>query len=147
MEIREGAITRLEERIFALDYGERMLMEQFGVAGLEGFGLADHHAAAAAAGAIVYYLRETSVTGNGTKSAGHALQHLDRIRFYQQQDALGIDGVSARNLELVTPAFAEDASSGRATTLAFGFGRNGNRNGRAPAAIVDSAAPSLHRGN
>jgi DNA mismatch repair protein MutS len=117
MEIRDGAITRLEDWIFAHDYGERMLTEQFGVAGLEGFGLADHHAAATAAGAIVHYLRETSVSGNGTKSAGHALRHLDRIRFYQQQDALGIDGVSVRNLELVTPVFADDAASGHPTTL------------------------------
>jgi DNA mismatch repair protein MutS len=85
MEIRDGAITRLEDWVFAHDYGQRMLTEQFSVAGLEGFGLADHQAAATAAGAIVHYLRETSVMGNGTKSAGHALQHLNSIRLYQQQ--------------------------------------------------------------
>lgn len=117
MEVRDGAITRLEEWIFAEDYGERMLTEQFGVAGLEGFGLDNHPAAASAAGAIVHYLRETSVSGNNNGAASHALPSLDRIRFYEQQEALGLDSVSARNLELVTPISADDASSGRATTL------------------------------
>ena len=55
--------------------------------------------------------------GNGTKSTGHALRHLDRIRYYEQQDALGIDGVSVRNLELVTPLFPDDAASAHPTTL------------------------------
>lgn len=117
MEVRDGAITRLDDWIFAQDYGERLLTEQFGVAGLEGFGLADHPAASAAAGTIVHYLRETSAPSNGNGHAGHALQHLDRIRFYEQQEALGLDSVSIRNLELVTPIFPDDAASGHATTL------------------------------
>jgi DNA mismatch repair protein MutS len=116
MEVREGAITRLEEWIFNYEYGERTLTEQFAIAGLDGFGLTDHPAAATAAGAIVHYLRETSAAGNGN-GTGHALQHLDRVRFYEQQDALGLDSVSVRNLELVAPLFPDDAAAGRAVTL------------------------------
>jgi DNA mismatch repair protein MutS len=116
MEVREGAVTRLEDWIFNYEYGERTLTEQFGIAGLDGFGLTDHPSAATAAGAIVHYLRETSAAGNGN-GAGHALQHLDRVRFYEQQDALGLDSVSVRNLELVAPLFPDDASAGRAVTL------------------------------
>ena len=39
MEVRDGAITRLEDWIFHADYGERTLTEQFGVADLRGFGM------------------------------------------------------------------------------------------------------------
>ena len=117
MEVREGAITRLEDWIFASDYGQRLLNEQFSVAGLEGFGLADHPAAATAAGALVHYLRETSAAGNGDGGAGHALQHLDRVRFYEQQEALGLDSVSVRNLELVTPLFPDDSAADKNATL------------------------------
>ena len=60
MELREGAITRIDEWIFRADYAERTLQEQFQVAGLEGFALTEHVEAATAAGAVVHYLRETS---------------------------------------------------------------------------------------
>ncbi len=108
-----GLETRLEEWIFREDYAERLLKEQFGVLGLEGFGLADHRQAAAAAGALVYYLRETSARGADSAP----LQHLDRLRYYEQQDALVLDSVSVRNLELVAPLFVEEAARGQATTL------------------------------
>jgi DNA mismatch repair protein MutS len=109
-----GVETRLEEWIFRDDYAERLLTEQFGVVGLEGFGLADHRQAASAAGALVHYLRETSA-----KDAGGAgkLQHLDRIRYYEQQDALVLDSVSVRNLELVAPLFPDENSRDSAVTL------------------------------
>jgi DNA mismatch repair protein MutS len=94
--------TRLEEWVFRGDYAARLLDEQFGVVSLEGFGLAGHPQAIAAAGAIVHYLRETSALSE------RRLQHLDRIRYYEQQDALVLDGVTARNLELVTPLWGDE---------------------------------------
>ncbi len=109
-----GIETRLEEWIFRQDYAERLLKEQFGVVGLEGFGLAEHRAAAAAAGALVHYLRETSAKGD---SGTVKLEHLDRIRYYEQQEALVLDTVTVRNLELVTPLFAEDRTRGQPVTL------------------------------
>jgi DNA mismatch repair protein MutS len=117
MEVRDGAITRLEGWIFSEDYGERMLTEQFGVAGLEGFGLDSHAAAASAAGGVIHYLRETSVVGQNNGASAHVLPSLDRIRYYEQQEALGIDSVSVRNLELVAQVSQDDAALGRATTL------------------------------
>jgi DNA mismatch repair protein MutS len=98
-----GIETRLDEWVFRADYAERILSEQFGVVTLEGFGLAGHPFALTAAGALVHYLRETSARG------GTGLQHLDRIRFYEQQDALVLDNVSVRNLELIAPLFADSA--------------------------------------
>jgi len=113
--------TRLDEWVFGEDYAGRLLTEQFGVVGLEGFGLADHGPAACAAGALVHYLRETSATGaannGGDGHASAALLHLDRLRYYEQQDALVLDNVSVRNLELITPLFADDAARGQAATL------------------------------
>jgi len=117
-ELREGLETRIDEWVFRADYGERMLRDQFGVATLDGFGLLGHSQAVAAAGAVVHYLRETSAMGaqNGNDS-GAALGHLDRVRYYEQADALVLDTVTVRNLELVAPIFFEDGPRGAAPTL------------------------------
>jgi DNA mismatch repair protein MutS len=117
-EFREAVETRIEEWAFRADYAERMLREQFGVASLDGFGLAGHPQAMSAAGAMVHYLRETSAMGpeNGDHLES-SLGHLDRVRYYEQADALVLDSVTVRNLELVAPIFAEDAGKGGAPTL------------------------------
>ncbi|MGH9775492.1 MAG: DNA mismatch repair protein MutS [Candidatus Acidiferrales bacterium] len=113
--------TRLEEWIFHQDYAERVLREQFHVVTLEGFGLNGHAQALAAAGAIVHYLRETSAIGAPNEGAANqpsgfiprraGLEHLDRIAYYEQQDALVLDSVTVRNLELVEPAAGDDVSA------------------------------------
>src|SRR5437879_4531058 len=107
---QEAAETRLEEWIFRPGYGQRLLSEQFGVAGLEGFGLTAHPQAICAAGSVVRYPRETSAKPDG--GATTALAHLDTIRYYEQQDSLGLDPVTVRNLELLAPLNAEEGSRG-----------------------------------
>jgi DNA mismatch repair protein MutS len=111
-----GVETRVEDWVFLPDYAERILREQFGVSELTSFGLDEHPQAQSAAGAVVHYLRENAARGDDAPSV-EALQHLDRIRFYQQQDALLLDPVSVRNLELVSPIFTEEAKSSGPTTL------------------------------
>jgi DNA mismatch repair protein MutS len=111
-----GVETRLEDWIFQRDYAERILREQFGVAELTGFGLDSHVQAMCASAAVVHYLRENAAGGSDAPSV-EALQHLDRIRYYQQQDALVLDPVSVRNLELLSPIFTEEAKSTGPTTL------------------------------
>jgi DNA mismatch repair protein MutS len=111
-----GVESLLDDWVFERNYAERVLREQFGVAELTAFSL-DHHAeAAAAAGAIVHYLRENAAQGDGA-AARKALAHLDRIRYYEQRDALILDPVSVRNLELVTPIFPEEGARGGPATL------------------------------
>ena len=105
-----GVESRLEDWIFQRDYAERILREQFGVAELTGFGLDAHVQAMCAAGAVVHYLRENAARGDDAPSV-EALQHLDRIRYYEQQDALVLDPVSVRNLELLAPIFTEESES------------------------------------
>jgi DNA mismatch repair protein MutS len=110
-----GVETRLEEWVFRCDYGERILTEQLGVKGLEAFGLEGHPQAICAAGALVHYLRETSIKDEDATAS--PIQHLDTIRFYDQQDALALDPVTVRNLELVAPLFAEDMPRGAVVSL------------------------------
>src|SRR6266850_1386786 len=109
-----GVESRLEDWVFQRDYAERILREQFGVAELTGFGLDEHPQALAAAGAIVHYLRENSARGdrsgpvneNVDASGVEALRHLDRVRYYEQHDALVLDPVrltSRITLGLATP--------------------------------------------
>jgi DNA mismatch repair protein MutS len=117
-----GAVeTRLEDWIFEAHYASRLLKEQFRVIALDGFGLTEHPLASAAAGALVHYLRETSAIGArkpqdtsavpSLRPAGTGLEHLDRITFYEQQDAMILDQVTTRNLELVEPCSGDDASA------------------------------------
>jgi len=116
--------------------------------GLEGFGLADHPEATRAAGALIHYLRETSAVGaEGEGARADALRHVDRMRFYEQADALVLDTVTVRNLELVAPLFAEDAARGTAVTLLAALDETVTGDGRPEAARVDFAAASGSRGN
>ena len=96
--------TPLDDWVFAPDYAIPLLENQFGVLSLEGFGLAGAPAAACAAGAILHYVRATQ---------RGALEHVDRVAFYDRQDCLVLDAVTVRNLELIEPLFAnsdEDAT-------------------------------------
>jgi len=120
LDIAGATETRLEPWVFEPAHSERLLTQHFRVATLDGFGLAGHSQAVSAAGGLLHYLRETSAigasdSGNGTaamhlRPPGRGLEHLDRISYYEQQDALVLDNVTVRNLELLQPA-AGDASS------------------------------------
>jgi DNA mismatch repair protein MutS len=120
-----GVESRIDDWAFQHDYAHRILREQFGVAELTAFGLDGHLQALGASGAIVHYLRENAATahdadGNGKSRPGsalEALQHLDRVRYYQQHDALVLDPVSVRNLELLAPIFYDDSGKNAPTTL------------------------------
>ena len=111
-----GVESRLDEWIFQHDYAERILREQFGVAELTGFGLDRHPQSMAAAGAIVHYLRENAARGDDAHGV-EALRHLDGVRYYEQQNALVLDPVSVRNLELINPIFTEESGRVGPTTL------------------------------
>ncbi|MGA8014224.1 MAG: DNA mismatch repair protein MutS [Candidatus Acidiferrales bacterium] len=113
--------TRLDDWVFESNYATRQLESHFRVVALEGFGLVGHPQATAAAGAIVHYLRETSAIVArkpedaakipSLRPAGTGLEHLNRIAFYEQQNAMILDQITARNLELVEPAPGDDASA------------------------------------
>lgn len=76
---------------FVLDQARGLLLEQFGVKTLAGFGLEDDAVEVAAAGALLSYLRETQRS---------TLTHLTRLTPYRRSSALLIDAMSRRSLEL-----------------------------------------------
>src|SRR6202011_5680955 len=57
-----------------------------------------------------------STNGDATSTL-EALRHLDGVRYYQQHDALVLDPVSVRNLELIQPIFTEESARAGPTTL------------------------------
>jgi DNA mismatch repair protein MutS len=118
----QGAVeTRLDDWVFEINYATRLLKEQFQIVALDGLGLTEHPCASAAAGAVIHYLRETSAIGArkpedtsvvpSLRPAGTGLEHVNRITYYEQQDAMILDQVTVRNLELVEPASGDDASA------------------------------------
>src|SRR6202035_1078195 len=63
-------------------------------------------------------LRENAARGDDAHSVD-ALRHLDGVRYYEQHNALVLDPVSVRNLELINPIFTEESSRvGPATLIA-----------------------------
>ena len=115
--------TRLEDWVFEGGYAARQLEQHFQVMALEGFGLSPSirrprrqpersfticarrpPSARAQTGGRDYKLP-------GLRPAGTGLEHLDGIAYYEQQDAMVLDQVTARNLELVEPAPGDDASA------------------------------------
>ena len=92
--------TKMESWIFDTDYSERALREHFKLLSLDGCGLAGRPLAVGAAGAILHYLRDTQRS---------ALDHLDRPAYYDRSDAMALDAVSIRNLELIEPLFAGES--------------------------------------
>jgi DNA mismatch repair protein MutS len=113
--------TRLDDWIFESSYAARKIEQQFRVVALDGFGLAGHPLATAAAGAVVHYLNETSAIGArrpedaaaqpSLRPAGAGLEHLDRITYYDQQNAMLLDQVTTRNLELVEPTGDDESAT------------------------------------
>ena len=95
-----GLQTPLEPWVFDRDYSERLLKEHFRLFSLDGCGLAHHPLAVGAAGAIIHYLRDTQRA---------ALEHLEQPGFVERSEAMMLDAVTVRNLELVEPLFAGES--------------------------------------
>ncbi len=93
--------TSVDDWAFNADYSIPLLERQLGAASLEGFGLAQHRAAAVAAAVIIHYVRQTQQNDVG---------HVDAIRYYERSQHMHLDQVTVRNLELVEPIFTDAGS-------------------------------------
>ncbi len=92
VELPSLPLTRRPAWTFGFDTAMKALSQQFGTAGLEGFGFEDtDRLAVRAAGAILDYLRETQKT---------SLDHFDRLIPYRPGASLEIDEATRRSLEL-----------------------------------------------
>jgi DNA mismatch repair protein MutS len=74
-----------------LDEAERLLKEQFGVAGLEGYGIAGSPAAVKAAALALRYAKETQQ---------REFSHVRGLSFRQISETCMIDSITQRNLEI-----------------------------------------------
>ncbi len=77
---------------FDKDYSHRVLLEHFGVATLEGFGLNGQQAAIAAAGGLLAYIRSTQKS---------PLNHITQLMVLEPTNYLKLDESTLRNLEIV----------------------------------------------
>ncbi len=82
----------VEDWAFNADYAQRLLLEHFEVASLDGFGCAAQPLAISAAGAVIHYLRSTQID---------ALAKVARLRFQDTSEFLRLDSSTIVNLELV----------------------------------------------
>jgi len=86
------ALTPLDDWLWQTDECEALLLKQFNVRSLDGYGLAKKTEAIRAAGACLRYAQDT-------QRAGAA--HIVDIAYFEPQDQLVLDQITVRNLELV----------------------------------------------
>jgi DNA mismatch repair protein MutS len=85
-------LTRLEEYDYELDSSVSLLIDQFKVASLDGFGCGHLQLAIRAAGGIIRYLRETQK---------NSLNQLSGLITYSTEDFMALDIQTQNNLELI----------------------------------------------
>ena len=87
-----ATLTPIDDWLWQVDDCAALLLKQFGVRSLDGYGLTGKDEAICAAGACLRYAQET-------QRAGAA--HIRDLVYCEPQDHLVLDGVTVRNLELV----------------------------------------------
>lgn len=85
-------LTPLPDYRFEAGAARSILLRQFGVRTLEGYGLEEKPLAMRAAGAIVHYLGETQPS---------SLEHLNSIRTYSTSGFMALDASTRANLEII----------------------------------------------
>jgi DNA mismatch repair protein MutS len=88
----EWVASPIDDWAFNLDYAQRILLEHFDVASLDGFGATGQTLSLCAAGALVHYLRESQFSRLG---------HVATLRFFEPSDFMKLDASTVSNLELV----------------------------------------------
>jgi DNA mismatch repair protein MutS len=105
-----GKITTIPEWHFDQASGKKSLLEQLATTSLFGFG-ADHlTAAVGAAGALLRYAQATQ---------GKGLQHVRTLTVESENEFIGLDAATRRNLELTETIRGQDASSSSPTLFSL----------------------------
>lgn len=91
---------------FDIDSGHKSLLVQLGVATLEGFSAQAHTTALGAAGALLRYATSTQSQG---------LQHVRQLAVEAENDFIGMDASTRRNLELTEPIRTSENGSTSST--------------------------------
>lgn len=88
------ATFTLDEWVYAFDFAQEKLLNQFKTASLKGFGIENMPEAITAAGAILHYLEATEHKDT---------QHITSISRIDEEKYVWLDKFTIRNLELVSP--------------------------------------------
>ena len=84
-------ITKVEDWIYSYDQSYRLLIEHFKVKSLKGFGCDELSNGITAAGTIFHHM---------TESLSGAVDHISAIHPVLDEDVMGLDGFTVRNLEI-----------------------------------------------
>jgi DNA mismatch repair protein MutS len=101
-----GKITTVPVWHFDGAAGKQALLEQLGTASLSGFGAEDLGSAIGAAGALLRYAQSTQ---------GKGLQHVRTLAVEAENEFIGLDASTRRNLELTETIRGQDGSSSSPT--------------------------------
>ncbi len=91
-ELKGPRLCPQEPSAFDFRLAERLLLDQFRVASLDGYGCRGLSLSIQAAGAVLRYLQDTQPTAS--------LAHVSRLRIRRSDDAMHLDSATIRNLEL-----------------------------------------------
>src|SRR5450830_718783 len=97
-----GKPTTVPDWHFDLPSGEKALLDQLSVATLNGFGAEGMSAAIGAGGALLRYAQSTQ---------GKGLQHVRALTVESENEFIGLDASTRRNLELTETIRAQDANA------------------------------------
>lgn len=100
--------TTVPDWHFDIAHGTKALYEQLNVAALTGFGAEHLGAAVGAAGALLLYAQSTQ---------GKGLQHVRTLTVETENEFIGLDAATRRNLELTETIRGQDANSGTLFSL------------------------------
>lgn len=104
------ARTALPHWHFDPDAGHRLLLDQLGTATLQGFGVDSIGAGCGAAGALLKYAYATQ---------GKSLQHVRVLAVESEDQFIGLDAPTRRNLELTETIRGRDASANSPTLFSL----------------------------
>jgi DNA mismatch repair protein MutS len=102
--------TTVPEWHFDITHGKKALLDQLAVGSLGGFGAEGLSAAIGAAGALLRYAQSTQ---------GKGLQHVRTLTVETENEFIGLDAATRRNLELTETIRGQDASSGAPTLFSL----------------------------
>ncbi len=110
MPLPAARVTPVPDWHFDLPAGERALKAQLAVASLAGFGADNLTAALGAAGALLRYAESTQ---------GRGLQHVRSLTVESENEFIGMDAATRRNLELTDSLRPQDTNSPDTTLFAL----------------------------
>lgn len=102
--------VRVADWHFDFSSSEKALLEQLNVATLSGFGAEGFSAAIGAAGALLRYAQATQ---------GKSLQHVRTLTVESENEFIGLDASTRRNLEISETIRGQDASSAAPTLFSL----------------------------